>query len=120
MRKDSEFGFRPRKHEPGFAWGSVMIDDALYVGLTEQLRVCHSHPMNEQIGAGPIGDDILVVAGIPRDDGHAILIFNPITVGRLYRGAMIDRKRDDPQSMSLIDDTVLGELFGCDSRVVPQ
>ena len=56
--------FRLGKNKSGLPWCRVVADNSLDIGLLHQFRPRACNFMDQQVGTGPILDDIMIVACI--------------------------------------------------------
>lgn len=96
-----------------------MVEDALDVGFTKQLRWCHRDFVNQQIGPGAELDDVLIVARIAGYHRGAITVFDPITVSWFYSRSVIDSEGANTQAACFVDEAILDELFRRNGSVLP-
>ena len=70
--------------------------------------------MNQEIGAGAVRDDVLIVAGIGREHRDAAAVLEAIAVTRLDHVAVVDLERDHLDAVLIVDDAVAVELADVD------
>src|SRR5262249_55581310 len=66
--------------------------------------------VDQQVGAGAVLDDILVVAGVAGEHGGPAAVLEAIAVARLDDVALVDLESDHLYAILLVDDAVAVEL----------
>src|ERR1700745_1508998 len=106
VREGRKLRFRLSEAQPRLARRRMVSDDPLDVGFLHELRPCARNLMHQQVGAGAILDDILVVARVAGEHCDASGVFKTITVTGLDDVAMVDLERDDLHAALLVDHAV--------------
>ena len=66
--------------------------------------------MDQQIGAGAIADDVVIVARVAGEHGDAPAVLDTIAVARLDHVAVVDLERDHLHAVLFVDHAVAVEL----------
>ncbi len=88
---------RAREYQAGFARRRVVGDDTLDIGLAHECRPRRRDLVHQEIGAGAVLDDVLVVARVAGDHRGAARVLDAVAIGGLDRVAMVDLERDHPR-----------------------
>src|SRR5262245_41544824 len=107
VRIGRKLGFCLSEDAAGLAWRRMVPDDPLDVGFLHELRPRARNLMHQQVGAGAIIDDILVVARVA---GEYCGAPKAITVTGLDDVSVVDLERDDRHAVLLVDHAVAIEL----------
>src|SRR5262249_57890680 len=94
----------------GLARRRMVPDDPLDVGFLHELRPRARNLMHQQVDAGAILDDILVVARVAGEYCGAPGVLKAITVAGLDDVPVVDLERDDRHAVLLVDHAVAIEL----------
>jgi hypothetical protein len=106
-----ELRLRAREDRARLFGGGVVGDDALDRRYGHQLLANAGDFVDQEVGAGSVLDDVLVVARVTGDHDRMAAVLDPVPVGRLDQIAMIDLERDHPDSVLVVDDTILVEFL---------
>src|SRR6476646_5394950 len=104
MRVDGQLWLGQREYLSSFARSSVVVDDALDVGIGQQFRSYDTDLVYQEVDAGAIFYDVLVIASVARNHHRVAVVFDTIAHGGLDGCTVIDRKGNHFDAIPVIDD----------------